>query len=253
MRAVVLTGRILPGHVPEAVWASTARLFKLEPDAFKARVLARCPLTIKETADAAEAERIVAAVTAIGAQVEQSEADAAKWNLQQDGRVCGPVPLVYLKREYQTGRLGGDTKVKQAAEAEWDTLSVALGEPQFVLDVPPEIEESEEEPPPLPKRQSPRSTKPEAAPRVATPVEPSNSKPIKAFDSPDNWWMHWIALTIGVFLVMLGGAVRQIRQCGQGSLLQRPQHGSTTMPRSIESGRYRGAVATTTRLARGLY
>lgn len=208
MHAVILTGRTLPGHVPDAVWTVTARLFKLEPDPFKTRVLARCPLTIRETNDEAEAQRIVAALTANGAQIALIEADGGKWQVLRDGRTCGPVPLAYLKHEYQGNLLPGEARVKETADSNWTTLSAALGEPLFTLDVPPVLEdEVEEEPPPLPHR---RSIAPEptltASAALAATGRPSVSS-ARTVDSPDNWWMHWLPLSLGMLLVMFVGTV----------------------------------------------
>jgi len=57
MISVILTGRTLPAHSPETAWAAAARLFKLGPEEFRARVVARSPVSIKHTTDEAEAQR----------------------------------------------------------------------------------------------------------------------------------------------------------------------------------------------------
>lgn len=173
--AVVLTGKSLPQQQSEAVWAAAAKLFKLEPDAFKTRILARCPLTIREASDSAEVHRISAALVACGAQVEIVESDG-KWTFQQEGRTCGPVPLAYLKQEHQVGRLSGELKIKEIANANWTTLANALGEPAFTLDVPLELEQGvpDDEPPPLPRTYAhpPASPTPaNAGPIDATPTD----------------------------------------------------------------------------------
>ena len=156
MQAVILTGRILPDREPVAAWFAAAKLFKLEPDAFTARVLARCPLTIRETGDSAELERIRAGLQGCGAEVQVVESDGSKWNLLHDGRMCGPVPLAYLKLEHEAGRLADDVQVKGPTDAAWTSLPYALAksEPELTLDVPPPLETESELPPPLPPRKA---------------------------------------------------------------------------------------------------
>lgn len=180
MKAVILAGSILPGMDEQQVWAKVAALFKLESEAFKTRVLARCPLTIKETDVDADAQRILAALTNSGAKAELIESDGSKWNLQQEGQVCGPVPLQYLKSLHQAGLLADDAQVKQAADKDWTMLWVALGAPAFTLDVPTPLDQddADDEPPPLPPRQA-RAAIPLGS-ALASVIEPilSEKKPV---------------------------------------------------------------------------
>ena len=172
----------MPGHDEARAWAAAAKLFKLEPHTFEARVLARCPLSIRETADSAESERIRAGFQGCGTEVKVVESDGSKWNLLRDGRVCGPVPLVYLKLEYEAGRLADDVQVKMPTEAAWTFLPVALGksEPELTLDVPPLLEMDSELPPPLPPRKGRAATL--AVELIQTPTAtpaPTAAEPIQ--------------------------------------------------------------------------
>ena len=83
MHAVILTGRALPGHDAEQVWPEVATLFKLEMDAFRGRVLARSPITVRETADAQQADAMCMRLRECGAETELVSAGDDKWFLIQ--------------------------------------------------------------------------------------------------------------------------------------------------------------------------
>ena len=125
MISVILTGKTVPGHNPEAAWTAASRLFNLDADHFRARVAKRIPISIKQTPDAAEAQRYCTGLARCGLEAESYEADGSKWEFQQDGRICGPVPLAYLTRECAAGSTI-DLPVRRLGEVEWIAMAQAL-------------------------------------------------------------------------------------------------------------------------------
>lgn len=126
MNALILTGRTLTGFIDHHVWSQVAAIFDLDADSFASRVLARCPISVRETPDSEEAQQLRLRLYKSGAEVELIQTDGSKWQIERDGAVLGPVPLSFLALEHATRRLARDTKVKRTADSTWITLDSAV-------------------------------------------------------------------------------------------------------------------------------
>ena len=56
--ALVLTGEILPGFDAATVWPALAAYFRMDPERLKAELLARAPISIKESDDLGKLQKL---------------------------------------------------------------------------------------------------------------------------------------------------------------------------------------------------
>lgn len=166
MKALVLMGDVSPGQSSADVWPRVASLFKLDTAAFEAKVLARCPLSIREAEHEEEVSRLVAALTGCGAVAEVLDSDGTKWSIEREGRVCGPVPTSYLRQQNGSGTLPSSTRVKKFESSVWMNLKDALSSTDIVFDVPPDA---------VPTTHSPPSQQPIATPKQVASTSTAQS------------------------------------------------------------------------------
>jgi len=178
----------MPGKAASEVWARVSQIFKLGKPAFETKILARCPVSIRETNDEAEVARVVAALNACGAVVERFESDGNKWNFESEGRVRGPVPTSYLKQALDQAKLTADTKVIRIDGGDWSTLQVALDSQDIVLDVPTVAVSASDDAPKQQPGPPQRSLAPSPQP---APAEPAGKALLKA--------VGWFALAAVIY------------------------------------------------------
>ena len=65
--ALVLTGEALPGFDANTVWPARASYFRMEPDRLRSDLLARAPITIKESEDLGKLRNLQDGASTIGA------------------------------------------------------------------------------------------------------------------------------------------------------------------------------------------
>ena len=65
--ALVLTGEALPGFDANTVWPALASYFRMEPDRLRSDLLARAPITIKESEDLGKLRNLQDGASTIGA------------------------------------------------------------------------------------------------------------------------------------------------------------------------------------------
>lgn len=167
MNALVLTGRVVPGRDRDDAIAKAAALFGLDAAQFATRVIDRTPVTIRETPDPSEIQKLRVRLLECGLDAEVATSDGVKWQLESEGATRGPVPLSYLDAEYRLGRLSADQRVKRSTDSAWmpiasatagDTAThVRLSRPAGVTapSVPPPVPNVAAAPPPLPRGTEP--------------------------------------------------------------------------------------------------
>ena len=65
--ALVLTGDVLPGFEAANVWPALATYFRMDPERLKAELLARAPISIKESEDLAKLQNLQDGTATVGA------------------------------------------------------------------------------------------------------------------------------------------------------------------------------------------
>lgn len=124
--AVTLTGKIQAGKDAPAVWQRVEHLLKLDPDAFRERVLARVPITLKAV-DREEAVRQHKAVLACGAdaQLHAEDGQPRLW-LRIEHSTRGPVSRSYVRGALRSGDLEADLQACTEGGHDWQPLSALV-------------------------------------------------------------------------------------------------------------------------------
>ncbi|GEM_PF-5997127 len=125
--SVTLTGKIRSGRDAPAVWARVALLLRLGDTAFRERVLARVPVTLKAV-DYASAMRQLEALTAAGADARMlaDEPEPRVW-MRRAGRTCGPLTQAYARFAMHAGDVPGDMLACLHGSTRWQPLQTLLG------------------------------------------------------------------------------------------------------------------------------
>jgi uncharacterized RDD family membrane protein YckC len=118
--ALVLTGGVLPGFEPAAVWKELAEYFRMEPAAFQAQVLARAPLTIKESDDLAKLEALKSGAEAVGGETALFGPDQrpALFALFDDVP-RGPMPRAFVDNHVRRGVWPMNVRIAEVGGNQW--------------------------------------------------------------------------------------------------------------------------------------
>jgi uncharacterized RDD family membrane protein YckC len=118
--ALVLTGSTLPGFAPDAVWPALAAYFRMEPAKLTDQVLARAPLTIKESDDLGKLQTLQAGAAAVGAEAEICAPDGRPaLFVLLDGTPRGPVPRVLVEERVEHGIWPDRLMVAEVGSSAW--------------------------------------------------------------------------------------------------------------------------------------
>lgn len=118
--ALVLTGELLPGFDSVSAWPALARYFRMDDARLHSEILARAPLSIKESDELGQLEAIRDGLAALGAAVEihaLGENDKLFVLLAQKPR--GPLPHAYVEKQVRSGIWPADIKVAAVGSNEW--------------------------------------------------------------------------------------------------------------------------------------
>jgi uncharacterized RDD family membrane protein YckC len=116
----VLTGSTLPGFAPETVWPQLAQYFRMEPAKLTDQVLARAPLTIKESDELGKLQTLQAGAAAVGAEAEICAPDGRPaLFVLLDGTARGPVPRVFVEERVEHGIWPDSVMVAEVGSNAW--------------------------------------------------------------------------------------------------------------------------------------
>ncbi len=118
--ALVLTGSTLPGFAPETVWPQLAAYFRMEPAKLTDQVLARAPLTIKESDELGKLQTLQAGAAAVGAEAEICAPDGRPaLFVLLDGTARGPVPRVFVEERVEHGLWPDRVMIAEVGSNNW--------------------------------------------------------------------------------------------------------------------------------------
>lgn len=118
--ALVLTGEVQPGFAAEQVWPALAAYFRMEPERLRNELLARAPISIKESDDLAKLQGLQSGAAATGAVTELHA-------IGPDGSVFvlvgntprGPVPTSYVEQRVRSGAWPSDISIASVGSSAW--------------------------------------------------------------------------------------------------------------------------------------
>lgn len=118
--ALVLTGDVLRGFDAANVWPALAAYFRMEPDRLKAELLARAPISIKESDDLAKLQKLQDGASAVGAATElQVMGQDDNLFVLVDGSPRGPMPHAYVEDRVRSGAWPSSISVATVGSANW--------------------------------------------------------------------------------------------------------------------------------------
>ncbi len=120
--ALVLTGEVLPGFESAAVWKAVADYFRIEPTRLGTEVLARVPMTIKESEDLADLDRRKVALTTLGAQSEVHPSIGGSYFVLVDNVPRGPLPRTYIDQRLRNGTWPAGLKAAAVGSSDWQVV-----------------------------------------------------------------------------------------------------------------------------------
>jgi uncharacterized RDD family membrane protein YckC len=119
--ALVLTGEVLPGHDAEAVWPALAAYFRMEFGMFESQVLARVPMTIKESDDLDKLRLLRDGAHAVGAEAVIVPLDATSLFVLPGDTPRGPLPLAFVEERVRAGEWPSSLRVAAVGDDAWIT------------------------------------------------------------------------------------------------------------------------------------
>jgi uncharacterized RDD family membrane protein YckC len=123
--ALVLTGEIQAGFDAANVWPALAAYFRMEPDRLKAELLARAPISIKESDDLAKLQRLQEGANATGAVTElQAMGDGDNLFVLVDGVPRGPIPHAFVDDRVRSGAWLPSISVAVVGSSDWKPFIV---------------------------------------------------------------------------------------------------------------------------------
>jgi uncharacterized RDD family membrane protein YckC len=123
--ALVLTGEVQAGFEAASVWPALAAYFRMEPDRLKAELLARAPISIKESDDLAKLQRLQEGANATGAVTElQAIGDGDNLFVLVDGVPRGPVPHAFVDDRVRSGAWLPSISVAVVGSSDWKPFIV---------------------------------------------------------------------------------------------------------------------------------
>ena len=118
--ALVLTGEVMPGHAAESVWPALAAYFRMDPAKLSAQLLARAPLTIKQSDDLGKLQTLQGGAAAIGAGTEICAPDGrANLFVVLDNAPRGPMPRVFVDERVEHGLWASSVMVAAVGANTW--------------------------------------------------------------------------------------------------------------------------------------
>ncbi len=118
--ALVLTGEVQPGFAAADVWPALATYFRMEPDRLRSELLARVPISIKESEDLGKLQALQAGASAVGAVTELHAlgADGSLFVLV-DNTPRGPVPTSFVEQRVRSGAWSPSVQVAAVGSSAW--------------------------------------------------------------------------------------------------------------------------------------
>ena len=131
--ALVLTGDVLPGFTPEAVWPQLAAHFRMEPQKLT-EFLARTPRIVKQGNDLGKLQSLQEGIMRTGAKAEICTPDIRpQLYALVDGAPRGPVPHALVEQRVKQGLWDASVSVAEVGASEWKPFrdpSAMAAEPQ---------------------------------------------------------------------------------------------------------------------------
>lgn len=121
--ALVLTGELFPGYEPATVWPALATYFRMEPDKLSGQLLARAPVTIKESEDLAKLQSLQSGINALGAEAELHAGDGGAYFALIANQPRGPMPLAFVTDRVERGLWPFDISIAAVGATGWNAYS----------------------------------------------------------------------------------------------------------------------------------
>lgn len=122
--ALVLTGEILPGFDAATVWPALAAYFRMEPERLKAELLARAPISIKESDDLGKLQKLQDGAAAIGAATDLQAVSGDNLFVLVDGVPRGPVPHAFVEDRVRSGVWPSSISIAVVGSSDWKPFIV---------------------------------------------------------------------------------------------------------------------------------
>jgi len=117
--ALVLTGEVLPGFTPDAVWPQLAAYFRMEPQKLT-QLLARAPRVVKQGDDLGKLQSLQEGIAQTGAKAEICLPDSRpQLYALIDGTPRGPVPYALVEQRVKQGLWAASVSVVEAGATDW--------------------------------------------------------------------------------------------------------------------------------------
>ena len=138
--ALVLTGGLLPGYPAETAWPALAAYFRMDTDKLQQQLLARAPVTIKQSDDLGKLQTLQSGAAAVGAETEICAPDGRPaLFVLFDGVPRGPVPRVFADERVRNGLWADSVEVAEVGSNVWRPLR-ALDAPEPVAAISPPLD-----------------------------------------------------------------------------------------------------------------
>jgi uncharacterized RDD family membrane protein YckC len=135
--ALVLSGELLPGFDGAGVWTAVAAYFRIDKARLDSEVLARVPMTIKESEDADDLGRRRAALAEIGAISDIHGSDGRSYFVLIDNVPRGPLPRSYIDQRIRSGAWPSGIKAAAVGSTDWKVWEITSVPPPPALAVTP--------------------------------------------------------------------------------------------------------------------
>lgn len=118
--ALVLTGDVMPGFDAATVWPALATYFRMEPERLRSELLARAPISIKESDDLAKLQNLQSGAAAVGAVTELHVlgGEGSVFALV-DNTPRGPIPHAYVEDRVRSGTWPTTVNVAAVGSSTW--------------------------------------------------------------------------------------------------------------------------------------
>ncbi len=121
--ALVLSGEVLPGFESGNVWKAVGDYFRIDQARLSSEVLARVPMTIKESDDRADLERRKSALIEFGAISEIYPSTGGNFFVLVDNIARGPLPRSYIDQRMRQGIWPSGLKAAAVGTSDWRVLT----------------------------------------------------------------------------------------------------------------------------------
>ena len=121
--ALVLSGEVLPGFESDSVWKAVGEYFRIDQARLNSEVLARVPMTIKESDDRADLERRKSALIALGAVGDIYPSIGGNFFVLVDNVPRGPLPRSYIDQRMREGAWPSGLKAAAVGTTDWRVLT----------------------------------------------------------------------------------------------------------------------------------